>query len=60
MENGGVISDHKIFYKGSDIPGIALSRSFGMGMGRSLGVVVVPDINIYTIDHQNIYVLIAS
>ena len=60
MENGGVIEDGKIYQKGENIPGIELSRGFGMRMGRCLGVIAVPDINIYTIDKQEVYLLIGS
>ena len=71
LKNGGIISRLKdsnqkevgplrVFSKGSFLPGLAMSRSFGDKLGKEIGIIVDPIINEYNLNNNVKYILIAS
>ena len=50
----------RIFLKGSLLPGLAMSRSFGDKLGKKLGIIVDPLLNEYNLNKDVKYIIIAS
>mmetsp|Transcript_38192 Transcript_38192/g.28140 ORF Transcript_38192/g.28140 Transcript_38192/m.28140 type:complete len:128 (+) Transcript_38192:205-588(+) len=45
--NGGNLGPMRVWMKHEDSPGLAMSRSLGDELSKSLGVIATPDIKIY-------------
>ena len=60
MENGKPVGPFRVFKKGMDFPGIAMSRSVGDTYSTSLGVICEPDIKEVEIDDNVQFIVIAS
>ena len=54
------IGPEKIWLKNSDIPGLNISRSFGDNIAHTIGVINIPDINIYEYNGNEKFIVIAS
>ena len=50
----------RVFKKGSDLPGLAMSRSFGDKLAKEVGVIVDPLIKEYDLNKNVKYIVIAS
>ena len=50
----------RVWVKGSDGPGLAMTRSFGDEVGASVGVVSVPEVGEYKIKEEDKAIIIAS
>ena len=50
----------RVFIKGSLVPGLNMSRSFGDKLGKNIGIIVEPLINEYNLNKDVKYIIIAS
>ena len=51
---------YRVWCKGKDYPGIAMSRSLGDTVAKSIGVCYEPEITIRKINRDNMYIIVAS
>lgn len=58
--NGKYIGPHRVWLKNVQIPGLAMSRSFGDLVAASVGVISDPDISLYNLTSKDKFILIAS
>lgn len=58
--NGKKIGPCRIFKKGLNYPGLEISRSLGDFQAKECGVLSLPEINEYTINHNAKYLVICS
>lgn len=58
--NQNEIGPLRVFSKGSFLPGLTMSRSFGDKLGKEIGIIVDPIINEYNLNINVKYILIAS
>lgn len=50
----------RVWLADMDLPGLAMSRSLGDYVAQSVGVIPVPEVNIYNININDRFVIIAS
>jgi serine/threonine protein phosphatase PrpC len=50
----------RVWLRDADAPGLAMSRSLGDTLGRSVGVCGVPDVYVYTLTRCDAYVCVAT
>ena len=59
-ENGNYIGPERVWLKEEDIPGLAMSRSFGDEIAHTVGVITDPEINEYYFVEEDKFIIIAS
>ena len=59
-ENGNYIGPERVWLKDEDIPGLAMSRSFGDEIAHTVGVITEPEINEYYFVEEDKFIIIAS
>ncbi len=71
LENGGKVDSYKdekgenigperVWLPDEDVPGLAMSRSFGDEVAHSVGVIAEPEIKEYNFVHEDKFVILAS
>ena len=71
LKNGGRIESYKddeghflgpkrVWLKEEDVPGLAMSRSFGDRVAHSVGVISEPEITEYSFLHEDKFIILAS
>ena len=58
--NGLQIGPDRVYAPGTDLPGLAMSRSFGDTASTRLGVICEPDIRTFQITKNDRFILLAS
>ena len=59
-ENGGDFGPPRVWLKNEDVPGLAMSRSFGDEVAASVGTISEPEIEEYEITEEDKFIIIAS
>ena len=59
-EDGEKSGPYRVYIKNTDLPGLAMSRSFGDKKAKSCGVIPYPDIIEYTLNNDSKYMVICS
>ena len=59
-ENGNDFGPKRVWIKSEDIPGLAMSRSFGDEVAASVGTISEPEIETYDITNDDKFIIIAS
>ena len=59
-ENGGDFGPPRVWLKYEDVPGLAMSRSFGDEIAASVGTISEPEIEEYDITNDDKFIIIAS
>ena len=59
-DDGNWTGPLRVWQKGSDGPGLAMTRSFGDEIGASVGVVSVPEVTMYKVVEEDKCIIIAS
>ena len=59
-EYGEKTGPYRVYIKNMDLPGLAMSRSFGDKKAKSCGVIPYPDIIEYTLNNDSKYMVICS
>ena len=59
-ENGGDFGPPRVWLKNEDIPGLAMSRSFGDEVAASVGTISEPEIEEYEITEDDKFIILAS
>ena len=59
-ENGGDIGPPRVWLKNEDIPGLAMSRSFGDECAASVGTISEPEIKQFDLTDDDKFIIIAS
>ena len=59
-ENGGDLGPPRVWLKNEDIPGLAMSRSFGDEVAASVGTISEPEIKSFDITEDDKFIIIAS
>ena len=59
-ENGGDFGPPRVWLKYEDVPGLAMSRSFGDEVAASVGTISEPEIEEYDITKDDKFIIIAS
>ena len=59
-EGGNYIGPKRVWLKNEDVPGLAMSRSFGDEVAHSVGVIAEPEIINYSLLHEDKFVILAS
>ena len=59
-ENGNFIGPERVWLKDEDVPGLAMSRSFGDEVAHTVGVITEPEINEYFFLEEDKFIIIAS
>ena len=59
-ENGNFIGPERVWLKDEDVPGLAMSRSFGDEIAHTVGVITEPEINEYLFLEEDKFIIIAS
>ena len=59
-ENGNFIGPERVWLKDEDVPGLAMSRSFGDEIAHTVGVITEPEINEYFFLKEDKFIIIAS
>ena len=59
-DEGNFIGPKRVWLKGEDAPGLAMSRSFGDGVAHSVGVISEPEITEYSFLHEDKFLILAS
>ena len=59
-ENGEGLGPYRVWAKGKDYPGLAMSRSIGDLKGKSIGVIPDPGIIEYNLNNSSRYVIVCS
>ena len=57
---GNFAGPDRVWKKDNDVPGLAMSRSFGDEIGHEVGVIVNPEINEYEFVNEDKFIVIAS
>ena len=57
---GNYAGPDRVWKKDNDVPGLAMSRSFGDEIGHEVGVIVNPEINEYEFVNEDKFIVIAS
>jgi serine/threonine protein phosphatase PrpC len=59
-DDGKIGGPFRIWLKGCDYPGIAMSRSIGDKIAHSIGVINEPEILLFNLDESSKYIIIGS
>ena len=59
-EEGNYLGPKRVWLKDEDVPGLAMSRSFGDRVAHSVGVISEPDISEYSFLHEDKFIILAS
>lgn len=59
-ENGSPVGPHRVWLKNEELPGLAMSRSFGDEVAASVGVSAIPEIKEWRLTDQDKFVVLAS
>ena len=59
-ENGGDFGPPRVWLKDEDVPGLAMSRSFGDEVAASVGTISEPEIEEFDITNDDKFIIIAS
>ena len=59
-ENGNCIGPERVWLKEDDVPGLAMSRSFGDEVAHLVGVITEPEINEYFFLSEDKFIIVAS
>jgi len=59
-ETGTYIGPYRVWLKDQNIPGLAMSRSFGDQIGASVGIISEPEIIEHTITQEDMFLVVAS
>ena len=59
-EEGNYLGPKRVWLKDEDVPGLAMSRSFGDGVAHSVGVISEPEITEYSFLHEDKFIILAS
>jgi serine/threonine protein phosphatase PrpC len=59
-ENGNYIGPERVWLKDEDVPGLAMSRSFGDEVAHTVGVITEPEMNEYFFMEEDKFIIIAS
>jgi len=59
-ENGGDFGPPRVWLKFEDVPGLAMSRSFGDEVAASVGTISEPEIETYEISEDDKFIILAS
>ena len=59
-EKGGYIGPERVFLKNSEIPGLAMSRTFGDSIAHGIGVISEPEIFEYNYKGSEKFIVIAT
>jgi serine/threonine protein phosphatase PrpC len=59
-ENGGDFGPARVWLKNEDVPGLAMSRSFGDEVAASVGTISEPEIEEFEITNDDKFIIIAS
>ena len=59
-ENGEHIGPERVWLKGEDLPGLAMSRSFGDDVAHMIGVTSKPEIMEFKLNEEDKFILLGS
>jgi len=59
-EEGNYVGPKRVWLKNEDVPGLAMSRSFGDGIAHSVGVISDPEITEYSFLYEDKFIILAS
>ena len=59
-EDGNYIGPERVWLKFDDVPGLAMSRSFGDQIAHTVGVIAEPEINEYYFNENDKFIILAS
>ena len=59
-EEGEFVGPERVWLKNEDVPGLAMSRSFGDDVAHSVGVISQPEIFEYNLVNEDKFILLAS
>ena len=59
-ENGEYIGPERVWLKGEDLPGLAMSRSFGDDVAHMIGVTSKPEIMEFKLNEEDKFILLGS
>ena len=59
-EEGNYVGPKRVWLKDDDVPGLAMSRSFGDEVAHSVGVISEPEITEYSFLHEDKFIILAS
>ena len=59
-ENGEFVGPLRVWLKDEDVPGLAMSRSFGDEVAHTVGVCSLPEIKEYSFLHDDKFIILAS
>ena len=59
-EEGNYMGPKRVWLKDEDVPGLAMSRSFGDGIAHSVGVISEPEITEYSFLNEDKFIILAS
>ena len=59
-EDGEFVGPERVWLKNEDVPGLAMSRSFGDDVAHSIGVISQPEIFEYNFVNEDKFILLAS
>ena len=59
-ENGEAMGPERVWLKGEDLPGLAMSRSFGDDVAHMIGVTSKPEIMEFKLSEEDKFVMLAS
>ena len=57
---GNFVGPERVWKKEGDVPGLAMSRSFGDEVAHTIGVIVNPEINEYQLYNEDKFLILAS
>ena len=57
---GNFVGPERVWKKEGDVPGLAMSRSFGDEVAHTIGVIVNPEINEYQLFNEDKFIILAS
>ena len=57
---GNFVGPERVWKKEGDVPGLAMSRSFGDEVGHEVGVIVNPEIKDYEFVNEDKFIVVAS
>jgi len=57
---GNFVGPERVWKKEGDVPGLAMSRSFGDEVAHTVGVIVNPEIDEYQLLNENKFIILAS
>ena len=57
---GNFVGPERVWKKEGEVPGLAMSRSFGDEVGHEVGIIVSPEINEYEFVNEDKFIILAS